>query len=215
MPLSPRLIDLPSWPRRHSFEFFRPLNQPYFSLCSRVELSGLLARAKAQAEATPFLAYHHALLATVNEFACFRQRIVDGRVIEYAQVDASTTVLRSDESLAFADLAYHADFGLFVREARASLAAARASDPDAIMDSQAPRQDMIHTTVIPWLSFTSFSHPRQLGSEDAIPKFALGRYEPEPGSGRLWMPVHVEVHHALMDGLHVGRFFEALQARMS
>jgi chloramphenicol O-acetyltransferase type A len=210
-----RVIDLPSWPRRHSFEFFRQLNQPYFSLCSRVELSGLLARAKAQAEATPFLAYHHALLATVNEFACFRQRIVDGQVLEYAQVGASTTVLRSDESLAFADLAYHADFGRFVEAARASLAAARDSDPAAIMDSQAPRQDLIHTTVIPWLSFTSFSHPRQLGSEDAIPKFALGRYEPEPGSDRLWMPVQVEVHHALMDGLHVGRFFQALQARMS
>ncbi|MEJ6002205.1 CatA-like O-acetyltransferase [Paucibacter soli] len=212
----PRVIDLPSWPRRHSFEFFRQLNQPYFSLCTRVELSGLLARAKAVPGATPFLAYHHVLLATANEFDCLRQRIVDGQVIEFEQVDASTTVLRSDESLAFADLAYHADFSRFVREGQASLAAARGSDPAAIVaTAKAARQDLIHTTVIPWLSFTSFSHPRQLGSGDAIPKFALGRYEPEPGSGRLWMPVHLEVHHALMDGLHVGRFFEALQARMA
>lgn len=209
-----RVIDLPSWPRRHSFEFFRRLNQPYFSLCTRVELSGLLRRARALPGVSPVLAYHHALLSTVNEFACFRQRLVNGEVWEYERVHASTTALRPDESLAFADLHFHEDLQQFASAGRASLEAARASDPAAIA-ALAPRQDMIHTTVIPWLSFTSFSHPRQLGSEDAIPKFALGRFEPEPGSDRLWMPVHVEVHHALMDGLHVGRFFEALQARMA
>ena len=28
------------------------------------------------------------------------------------------------------------------------------------------------------------------------------------------MPVSVEVHHALVDGLHVGRFYEMFQARL-
>jgi chloramphenicol O-acetyltransferase type A len=30
-------------------------------------------------------------------------------------------------------------------------------------------------------------------------------------SGQRLMPISVEVHHALMDGLHVGRYLERLQ----
>lgn len=33
-------------------------------------------------------------------------------------------------------------------------------------------------------------------------------------NGRLLMPVSVHVHHALMDGLHVGQFLENFQERM-
>jgi chloramphenicol O-acetyltransferase type A len=32
--------------------------------------------------------------------------------------------------------------------------------------------------------------------------------------GRLRMPVCIDVHHALCDGVHVGRFFERLQAHL-
>jgi chloramphenicol O-acetyltransferase type A len=31
----------------------------------------------------------------------------------------------------------------------------------------------------------------------------------------MMMPVSVEVHHALMDGLHVGRYFERLEGYLS
>jgi len=33
-------------------------------------------------------------------------------------------------------------------------------------------------------------------------------------NGRRLMPVSVEVHHALVDGLHVGRFHAAFQRRL-
>jgi chloramphenicol O-acetyltransferase type A len=43
-----------------------------------------------------------------------------------------------------------------------------------------------------------------------VPKLAFGRLSAE--GERLWMPLSVEVHHGLMDGLHVGRFIEAFEA---
>jgi chloramphenicol O-acetyltransferase type A len=45
-----------------------------------------------------------------------------------------------------------------------------------------------------------------------VPKLAFGRAEAE--GAHLWLPVSVEVHHALMDGLHVGRYLEALDAAL-
>jgi chloramphenicol O-acetyltransferase type A len=41
--------------------------------------------------------------------------------------------------------------------------------------------------------------------------FAFGRYTPE-GSRRVMMSLHVEAHHALVDGLHVARFVQQLEA---
>ena len=41
---------------------------------------------------------------------------------------------------------------------------------------------------------------------------AFGRLSEE--GGRVLMPVAVDVHHALCDGGHVGRFFERFQANL-
>ena len=56
-------------------------------------------------------------------------------------------------------------------------------------------------TAIPWVSFTSFSHPIHLAAADSVPRFALGKIIEEGES--LKMPLDVQGHHALMDGLHV------------
>ncbi|MGZ7230851.1 CatA-like O-acetyltransferase, partial [Streptococcus pyogenes] len=68
----------------------------------------------------------------------------------------------------------------------------------------------VHMTALPWLAFTAFTHAR--GSGDDRPKIAFGRFKEE--GGRLLLPVCVDVHHALCDGVHVGRFFEAFQAQL-
>jgi chloramphenicol O-acetyltransferase type A len=62
---------------------------------------------------------------------------------------------------------------------------------------------------LPWLSFTSFSHARNWKREDSIPKIAFGKFIKE--HGRTLLPFSVEVHHALMDGLHVGRYISRLE----
>jgi chloramphenicol O-acetyltransferase type A len=72
-----------------------------------------------------------------------------------------------------------------------------------------PRDDMIHFTTLPWVSFTSFSHARNWGREDSVPKIAFGKFMKV--NERTLLPFSVEVHHALMDGLHVGRYVSRLE----
>jgi len=66
-------------------------------------------------------------------------------------------------------------------------------------------------TTLPWLHFTSFTHAREQAHAD-IPKFAFGRVQEE--GGRSWMPLALEVHHALMDGADVGDFVGGFEALM-
>ena len=60
-----------------------------------------------------------------------------------------------------------------------------------------------------WVSFTSFMHALDLASVDSVPRFAWGKFFEE--GALLKMPLSVQVHHALMDGIHVGRFYAKVQ----
>lgn len=207
----PSYLDLDNWPRRAAFAHFAGLSQPFFSLCGRVDVSALQARVARHRGATLFLAYHHAALFAANQVEPFRYRLDEGRVRVLEQVDGSTTVLRADETIAFASLPFERDFGRFVERALPLLARAKAGG-DAPLE-EADAQATIHMTTIPWLAFTSFSHARGPAALDSVPKLAFGKFSEE--GGRLWMPVAVEVHHALMDGLHVGRFYQAMQRALA
>jgi len=188
--------------------------QPAFSVTVPVDVTGLRERAAAHG-ATPWVAYHHAALEAANTVDGMRQTMLaDGSgVREFATIHASTTVLREDGSFGFVTLPRESSLATFaarakpnverVRRARGDLFAA--DDPGDVGEAT-----LVHMTALPWLAFTAFTHAR--GQGDDRPKVAFGRFREE--GGRLLMPVAVDVHHALCDGVHVGRFFQQFQANL-
>lgn len=210
MPTMATYLNTDTWARREAYEYFRGFDKPYFNLCVRLDAAALKAAVAARG-ASFSMACHFLVLRLANLHEAFRLRLENGRVRVYDEVHISTTVLRSDDSFGFAYLAHTPDFARFCREGAAAMAAAR--DRRQPLDPRPDEAAMLHFTTLPWLHFTSFSHARNWGREDAIPKFAVGRLQPE--GERLWLPFSVEVHHALMDGVQVGRYVQALEAAMA
>jgi len=100
------------------------------------------------------------------------------------------------------------------RFAAAALAALTAASGEQGLCARDEDDALCHFSVIPWVAFTSVSNARRSRSgDDSVPKIIFGRFALE-ASGRWSMPVSIEVHHALVDGLHLGRFFAAMQARL-
>ena len=207
----PRYLDLATWPRRESFEHFRRYDNPYFNVCIKVDVAPLReALADAGRPCSVAVACHYLALRLCGEIEPVRYRLEQGRVRVHEVVDASTTVLRDDQSLGFAFLPYTDDFRAFAAHAQSTIAAVRSRQvPFAAKDESTA---VIHLTTVPWMHFTSFSHARNWGTEDAIPKFAFGRFEAQ--GQHLWMPLSVEVHHGLMDGVHLGQFVQAFEASL-
>ena len=203
-------LDPGSWPRRATFDHFRHFDNPYFNVCTRLDLTALVAL-KARLPGSRSLAYHHLVLRLTNELEPLRHLLDGERVRVFDTVHGSTTVLRADDSIAFADLVWQRDFGRFAAQAAERIRAVRSGELP--FDATPDRQDVLHFTTLPWLDFTSFSHARNWGRDDAVPKIAFGRLQAEAG-GRWRMAMAIEVHHALMDGLHVGRLVQLLQARL-
>ncbi|MGQ3050756.1 MAG: CatA-like O-acetyltransferase [Roseateles sp.] len=207
-----RDIPLESWPRRAAFEHFRRMAQPAFCVTVPVDVSGLRERA-ARHGATPWLAYHHAALEAANGIDAMHQTLTADGVREFAVIHASTTVLRDDGSFGFLTLPREPSLAAFAARAKPGIARVRQASGDLFAvdePGEVREQTLVHMTALPWLAFTAFTHAR--GQGDDRPKVAFGRFTET--AGRLLMPVAVDVHHALCDGVHVGRFFERLQANL-
>jgi chloramphenicol O-acetyltransferase type A len=206
----PEYLDTEAWSRRHLFRLFKDYDAPYFNVCADVDVTPLLALVRERGLSF-FVTYHYLSTKTANEVEPFRYRLRGERVVVHERVHAGAIVLLPDDSFTFVYFDYSEDFGAFHEGARAMVERARREPPP--LDARAGQDDLIYHSVIPWVSFTSISHARDSRQQNGIPKVAFGKYR--EADGRVLMPVSVEAHHALMDGLHAGRFFERLQRHCS
>jgi chloramphenicol O-acetyltransferase type A len=204
----PTELDTATWARRDAFEYFRGFDKPYFNVCTRLDTARLKAVVAASGVGSFSLAYHFVALRLANEIEPFRYRLDGQRVLILPEIHGGATVLREDDSFGFAYFDHTRDFAAFCKQAAAAIAATRSRD--AAFEPRIGDEALIHFTTLPWIHFSSFSHARNWGRQDSIPKLSFGRADVD--GDRLWLPLSVEVHHALMDGLHVGRYIQAFEA---
>ena len=206
----PEYLDLSNWARRDLFEFFRDYDNPYFNVCTRLEVTKLLAFLRQRPGVSVSLAYHYFALRIANEIEPFRFRLRDGKVVVHGIINGGTTILLPNESFTFAYFNYYQDFDRFILEAQSAVELVQTGDSPLESTS---RDDTVYFTTLPWVSFTSFAHARKWGVEDSVPRIAFGKFLKE--NERTLLPISVEVHHALMDGLHVGRYLTRLEEALA
>jgi chloramphenicol O-acetyltransferase type A len=204
----PAHLDIESWPRREHFRFFKGYDNPFFNVCVSLDVTGLLRLVRSRNDLAFFLTYHYLALKAANEVEPFRYRLRGDRVLVHDRIDAGTTILLEDERFAFCYFDWDDDFSRFAAKGKAAVESLRAGD--SRLEPRDDRDDLIHCSVLPWISFTSFAHARRWDRQDSVPKIVFGKVSQD--GERFRMPISVEVHHALMDGLHVGRYLERLES---
>lgn len=205
----PQYLDLQTWNRREHFHFFKTYEQPFFNICAEVEVGALLKYCKAQ-RLSFFIASLFLSTKTANAIAPFRYRLRGEQVLVHDRVDAGSAVLMRDETFDFCYFDFTPDFQRFHQNAKRRLE--ELTQGRGRFETREGRDDLLYYSVIPWVSFTSFANAQKSFTQSSAPKIVFGKYH-EVG-GRIMMPVSVEVHHALMDGLHVGRYFELFQREL-
>ena len=202
-------LDLDRWPRRSAYELFRHFEKPWFGVCVRLDVAPLKAALAQRGGGRFSLACHYLALHQAQQMATFRLRF-DGEGVQLlGRVHGSTTVARADGSFAFATLPYEPGFARFAARGATAMQAAR--DGTAGLATVADEHRFLHFTTLPWLHFTSFAPARERQHAD-IPKLAFGRVMAD--GPHQWMPLAVEVHHALVDGGDVGAFVTGLETML-
>jgi chloramphenicol O-acetyltransferase type A len=202
-----RIIDLDSWRRREHFLLFRDYDRPHFSITAAVDVSAVYAASR---EGTSFtLAMLFAAMHAANAVEAFRLRLREDGVWCHDAVGIGCTVLRPDRTFGFSYFAHETSFPRFAAEGAREMERARAGT--TLGDEREADDATLHATVLPWIRFSSFTNAMR--REDSVPKLTFGKRYAEGGAW--YVPVCVEVHHALVDGMDVGDFFERLQDRLA
>ena len=200
-------IDLAAWKRRDHFELFRDAAQPFSSLTVNVEVTS--AWQKRESPGRPFfLAALFALIRAANASEPLRLRLRGSRVWRHDRVGIGTTVLRSDDTFGFARVDLAATFDDFCRAAKPAIERVKSPTP---LQPMHDTDDLVYHSSLPWLRFTSVTNA--LHGTDSIPRIVFGKVFVD-GPAYL-MPVGVEVHHALVDGLDVARMLDAFEAEIA
>jgi chloramphenicol O-acetyltransferase type A len=200
-----RYIDMQAWPRRRHFDAFRAITYPHFGLCASVDVTTFRALMHERRHSFT-VAIAHLLARAANGIPEFRQRIRGEQVVEHDVVHPSMTILTPGDLFSFCTVRYAEDFCTFAAQAAEAIARVQAHP---VLEDEPGQDDLLFMTSIPWVSFTSVQHPIDLGHVDSVPRIAWGRFRAV--GDRLEMPLSIQVHHALMDGVHAGRYFAQVQ----
>ena len=200
-----RYINLETWPRHEHFKIFNTFDYPHFNMCANVDLTTFYPIVK-QRGVSFTVAIVYVLSRASNAIPEFRYRIRAGKVVEHEIVHPSTTILVDEDLFTFCTIDYIEDFSKFA--VRAADRIAYVKEHPALKDEPG-QDDLLFMTALPWVSFTSFMHPMNLNPADSVPRFAWGKLFEE--GEFLKMPLSVQGHHALMDGIHMARFYAEVQ----
>lgn len=72
-------------------------------------------------------------------------------------------------------------------------------------------QALFFISSLPWLRYSNLIQPVPIPA-DSNPRITWGKYFEE--SGRVFIPVTVLCHHALVDGVHISRFYDHLERQL-
>lgn len=200
-----KYIDIESWPRKAQYKLFKQMDYPHFNICANVDITEMYSYVKAN-DISFFRAMIFLTSKIANNITEFKYRMEDERVVQYDFIHPAFTFLTQSEVFSFCNVDYTDDFHCFLERVEEKI---EQLNGKVDVEDEPDRDDRVFITSIPWVSFTSVTHPINLSPSDSIPRIAWGKYFEE--NGKLKLPVSVQVNHALMDGLHVGRYFSLLQ----
>lgn len=197
-----KIIDLETYPRRSHFEFFKEMAYPYVGMTANVDVTELKAYAKTQG-GSAFLACLWAAAQAANSVPELRQRIVDGQIVEFDYCDTAHTVLLPDNTFCNCRTDCRRPLPEFLTYGKQCQE--EACRHHGFAATQEDETNLIFLSCVPWVSFTQVIQPAPIPA-DTTPRIVFGKFFTE--GDRTMMPLHIQCNHALVDGYHIGRFYE-------
>ena len=196
--------------RQKHFDFFSAFEQPHFNVCASIDVTEF--RLWQKSNGLPFnVSMVYFVSRCANEIKEFRWRLRNGRVVEHESIRPSFTVpTEASEVFSFCTVPYSANFHEFLTKAQEIQEKMR-TDPS--FEDEEGCDDYFFMSSLPWISFTSVTHAMGAPAKDSIPRITWGRLEKR--SDQVFMPLSFQAHHAVVDGIHMGRLFQNLKRALA
>lgn len=202
-------LNMDAYPRKAHFDYFRSLAYPYAGLTVEVDITDFLAAVKA-GSLPFFLSLCWCVGGAANAVPQLRQRILDGRIVEFDLCPTSHTVALPDGTYCYCTLDGGKPFFDFLDYAVQAQEAAKARG--SIEESAGEALSLLFISTLPWVSYTGLVQPVPCPA-DSNPRITWGRYH--TAGGRTLLPLSILCHHALADGVHIAAFYDALNKQLA
>lgn len=202
-------IDLNTWPRKPLIEKYSTYVFPYINIGANLDVTNLYNYVKAQG-----ISFYCAMIYGATKAAMsvenFKYRLIDKKPVLCETLTPVFTYLpQGEEQFYLVEQEFEEDMLSFCRKAKASAEALAKEKEHAYMHGK-DAVEILYMSCIPWIHYTHFVRTIENGGKDNIPRISWGKYLKDK-DGRMTMPFSVQVHHALMDGYHVGKYFEKVE----
>ena len=197
-------LNIDTWNRKQHFHHFTALNDPFFAVTVPVEVTFAYQKSKARGVSF-FVQYLHDCMKAINEVENMRYRIREGEVFDVEKVHASATIMREDMTFGFSWIQYNSDFTAFDKNFQTEKLRIQTHHE---LYPPTDGDNCIHCSAMPWVNFTSQKEPVS-GKVESIPELSFSKVT--AAGDKKMMNVAINVNHALVDGYHVGLFFDLFQ----
>ena len=197
-------IDEKNWKRAMHCQVFRNSVEPAFCVTFELDITNFLKKLREQKYSFT-VAMVYGVSVCANQIEEFRYRFVDGDIVLYDQIDTAFTYLNKETEL-FKVVNVPLTESL---EEYVELAAKTAEEQQEYFTGPLGN-DVFQFSPIPWVTYTHISHTNSGKKDNATPLFDWGKYFQR--DGRTLLPFSVQAHHSFVDGLHIGKLADTLQA---
>lgn len=199
-----RKIDPNTWSRREIFDFFSKISNPFYSVTFNVDVTEVYAYAKRSG-----LSFYYALVylvtKAVNSVEAFQYGIVDGELVLFDERSPSFTDLKKgSESFHIVTMPCEGNIAEFCQDAKR-----RSAEQTTFLSTDKESADLIYFSCLPWVELTALTNERDFDPDDAIPRISWGKFHER--DGRKILGMSLELNHRFTDGVHIGKFADALQ----
>ena len=201
-------IDMNTYSRAEHFALFHDCAYPYVGVTVDVDITDFIARVKAKGYPL-FMSIMWCAAKAANSIPEFRRRLLDGEIIEFSSCVTNHTVARTDGTFGYCTLDPAMPFEDFLPAALSHQAEIAAGKGLGDMEDVLPQ---IFISTVTNIAFTAIVQPTPIPA-DSNPRITWGKYRPI--NGRQMLPVATLCNHALMDGYHLGLFYEAFEKEIA
>ena len=202
-------IDLEHYPRRRHLEYFSSLQYPYVGVTNDVDVTQAVRFCR-ETGYSFYLVFMHAAALAADDVPQLRQRLRRGAVVEYDQCPTSHIELLDDGTYCYCTLRHHMPLEAFIPYAENARRQCRLKGS---IEEDGDAESMYFISTLPWISYTALIQP-VAGGEESNPRITWGKFRKDYG-GKEQLPVTLLVHHGLVDGIHIARFYENLEKRLA
>lgn len=201
------IIDRNTWERVEYFEHYLSAVPCTYSMTTKLDISNILEK-----KLKPYPTMLYCLTTAVNRHQQFRMALNDrDELVLYTKMEPCYTVFHKDtETFSNIWTSYSADYETFCRRYEEDIMIY--GKVERFMAKPNVPENSFTVSMIPWTTFDGFNI-NVSNFKYLIPIFTIGKYFEK--DGRVYLPLAVQVHHAVCDGFHVCRFIDDLQSQIN